>query len=278
MPTQEINQLQSQAEHLYQKLIDYAPSIGSAIAVLVIGLWLVKRIAKVFGKALQVNKVDPTLIPFLTNLLSWSLKVLVVLTAGTMAKISTTPFVAILGAAGLAVGLALQGSLSNFAGGVLIMLFRPFRVGDVIEAQGQLGTVKEIQIFTTVLFSPQNERVVIPNGVLSNGILRNYSIEPYRRVDTTVGIAYGADLKKAKEVLAKMLKELPDVLEEPAPLVAVAELGDSSVNIAVRGYCEAAKYWDAYFAIVENTKLTLDEAGISIPFPQRDVHLFEVKK
>jgi small conductance mechanosensitive channel len=192
-----------------------------------------------------------------------------------MVGIQTTSFVAVIGAAGLAVGLALQGSLSNFAGGVLILIFRPFRVGDVIQAQGEIGAVKEIQIFVTVLTNGQNRRVIIPNGPLANGNIINLTAEPYVRVDTTVGISYDADMKKARELLMDMAKNVPGVLAEPPPTVAVTELGDSSVNLVVRPYCAPADYWNVHFALVEATKNTLDSAGIAIPFPQRDVHLLK---
>jgi small conductance mechanosensitive channel len=194
-----------------------------------------------------------------------------------MVGIQTTSFVAVLGAAGLAIGLALQGSLSNFAGGVLILIFRPYRVGDLIQAQGELGVVQEIQIFTTILLNPQNRRVIIPNGSIANGNIVNLSAEDSVRVDTTVGISYDADMKQAREVLMAAIIKIDGVLSDPAPTVAVSELGDSSVNLVVRPYCQPTDYWKVHFAVVEASKNALDAAGISIPFPQRDVHLLQQK-
>jgi small conductance mechanosensitive channel len=191
-----------------------------------------------------------------------------------MVGIATTSFVAVLGAAGLAIGLALQGSLANFAGGVLILIFKPYTVGDLIEAQGHLGVVKEVQIFNTILLTPNNKRVIIPNGALSNGSTVNYSAEGDLRVDLTIGIAYESDIPKAKEVLVKMMQENPKVLDDPAPMAAVAELADSSVNLAVRPWCTTADYWGVYFETTEQAKRVLESNGIRIPFPQRDVHLY----
>jgi len=171
----------------------------------------------------------------------------------------------------------LQGSLANFAGGVLILMFRPFKVGDVIEAQGEIGSVKEIQIFTTTLTNGQNRRIIIPNGALSNGNIRNYTSETHVRVDTVVGVSYSADLDKTKAVLFEMVKQIPGVLTEPAPVVAVNELADSSVNLVVRPFAKPADYWDVHFATMEGAKKALDAAGIAIPFPQRDVHLYQMK-
>jgi small conductance mechanosensitive channel len=194
-----------------------------------------------------------------------------------MVGIATTSFVAILGAAGLAIGLALQGSLANFAGGVLILLFKPFKVGDYIEAQGYSGTVNEIQIFNTILKSLDNKTIIIPNGNLSNDCITNYSTEPLRRVDFVFGIGYEDDIKKAKEVLLTIIKSDSRVLKEPEPFVSIGELGDSSVNFTVRVWCNKEAYWDVYFDMFEKVKLEFDKQGISIPFPQRDVHLYQTK-
>ena len=262
-------------DQLLTLAIEYAPKVALALLTLVVGLWVVSAVIRLFSKALSMRKVDATLVPFLTNLLGWLLKVVLFISVAAIVGIETTSFVAVLGAAGLAVGLALQGSLGNFAGGVLILVFRPYKVGDLIKAQGELGVVQEIQIFTTILLSPENRRVIIPNGALSNGTVINFSTEGAVRVDTTVGISYGADMKKAKEVLVEMVKAVPGVLSEPAPVVAVSELADSSVNLVVRPYCDPKDYWSVYFATVEGSKRALDEAGITIPFPQRDVHLYQ---
>ncbi len=199
---------------------------------------------------------------------------MLLISVASMIGVATTSFVAILGAAGLAGGLALQGSLANFAGGVLILIFKPYGVGDLIEAQGHLGVVKEVQIFNTILRTPANKRVIIPNGSLSNGSVVNYSAEGTLRVDLTIGISYASDVPRAKEVLVQMKKENPQVLDDQAPMAAVSEHADSSVNLAVRPRCTVADYWEVYFEITEQAKQVLEANGISIPFPQRDVHLY----
>jgi small conductance mechanosensitive channel len=218
--------------------------------------------------------VDDTLQKFLGNLFGWTLKILVIITAISQLGVETTSFIAILGAAGLAVGLALQGSLANFAGGALIMIFKPFKVGDLIEAQGELGVVKEIQIFVTKLTSPQNKLIIIPNGILSNGNIINYTEEGKLRVDLTFGVGYNEDIKKTKEVLMQVLLDNPKVLKDPAPTVNVSELADSSVNFAVRPWATPENYWDVYFGITEAGKLALDKAGIEIPYP----HHVEIRR
>jgi len=190
-----------------------------------------------------------------------------------MVGIETTSFVAILGAAGLAVGLALQGTLSNFAGGILLLLFRPYKVGDLVETQGRLGEVREIQIFTTILATPDNKMAIIPNGPIMNGEIVNYTALGKIRVDLVMGISYGADIRKAKEVLLQVMNAHPKVLKDPAPFVGVSELGDSAVNLAVRPHADPADYWDVYFDIYEQGKIALDDHNIEIPFPQVDVHM-----
>jgi len=272
-----LESLKAHQETLINLAVAYVPQVLLALLTLVVGLWLIGVFTRLLRKTLDKRGVDPTLTPFLMTLLSWGLKALLIISVASMVGVQTTSFIAVLGAAGLAVGLALQGSLANLAGGVLILIFRPYKVGDLIEAQGELGVVKEIQIFTTTLLSPQNRRVIIPNGAMSNGTIKNLSAEGVVRVDTTVGISYGADMKRAKEVLLEMVKQVPKVLEEPAPIVAVSELGDSSVNLAVRPFCDPTDFWDVYFATVEGSKQALDAAGISIPFPQHDVHLYQAK-
>jgi small conductance mechanosensitive channel len=240
-----------------------------AILLLIIGMWLVKKTVKITQKIMASRGLDTTLQKFLGNLLSWILKVLVIITALSQLGVETTSFIAILGAAGLAVGLALQGALANFAGGALIMIFKPFKVGDLIEGQGELGVVKEIEIFVTKLISPGNKLVIIPNGTLSNGNIINYTEEGKLRVDLTIGVGYDEDIKKTKEVLTQIMLDNSLVLEDPAPSVNVSELADSSVNFAVRPWCIPENYWDVYFGITEAAKLALDEAGIEIPYPHR---------
>lgn len=201
----------------------------------------------------------------------------VVLAALAQLGIQTTSFIAIIGAAGLAVGLALQGSLSNFAAGVMLIIFRPFKVGDFIEAAGVSGSVEEIMIFSTKLKSPDNKQLYVPNGSIISGTITNYSAKDQRRVDLVFGCGYGDDIKKAKALLEAIVKENPLVLDDPAPTIGVLELGDSSVNFAVRPWVATPDYWDVYFQITEEVKQRFDEAGISIPFPQRDVHLIQNK-
>jgi small conductance mechanosensitive channel len=256
------------------KLIDYALKIIFAIIILIIGLWLAKKIVKVSQKLMAKRGIDETLQQFLGDLMSWALKILVFITAISQVGVETTSFVAVLGAAGLAVGLALQGSLANFAGGALIMIFKPFKVGDLIEAQGEIGVVKEIQIFVTKLISPGNKLLIVPNGTLSNGNIKNYTELGMLRVDLTFGVSYDADIKKTKEVLMKVLTDNEKVLKDPAPAVLVSELADSSVNFAVRPWATPADYWDVHFSTIEATKYALDKAGIEIPYP----HQVEIRK
>lgn len=266
----------------YQKYTDlalgfigkYAVNVVVAILILIIGLWLSKKLIKISRKLMAKQGVDETLQRFLGDLLGWTLKILVFITAISQVGVETTSFIAILGAAGLAVGLALQGSLANFAGGALIMIFKPFKVGDLIEAQGEIGVVKEIQIFVTKIISPGNKLVIIPNGTLSNGNIKNYTEEGKLRVDLTFGIGYGEDIKQAKEVFMNVIKSNPNVLNEPAPSVNVSELADSSVNFAVRPWTTPDKYWDVYYSVTEEVKLALDKAGIEIPYP----HHVEIRK
>ena len=259
-------------EKIIEMLMMYLPRLASAIITLIVGLWIIGVVVKLTRKGMEKSNLDQTLVPFLCNLISWGLKALLLISAASMVGIATTSFIAVLGAAGLAIGLALQGSLANFAGGVLILIFKPYAVGDLIEAQGHLGVVKEVQIFNTILLTPNNKRVIIPNGALSNGSTVNYSSEGTLRVDLTIGIAYESDVSKAKEVLVQMMKENPLVLDDPLPIVAVVELADSSVNLAVRPWSTTANYWEVYFETTEHAKQVLEANGISIPFPQRDVH------
>ncbi len=258
----------------YNLIVEFAPKILAAILIWIVGSWIIKMIIRVLRKTLNKGGYDESLKKFLLNLVSWILKViLIVVILGTVG-IETTSFAAILAAAGLAIGMALQGSLGNFAGGVLIMIFRPFKIGDLIEAQGELGVVKEIEIFTTKLNSPTNKEVIIPNGALSNGNIINYSSEGILRVDLTFGVSYDADIKQTKDVLMNVLTSNPKVLKDPAPTVNVSELADSSVNFAVRPWSTVADYWDVYFETHENVKIELDKAGIEIPFP----HQVEIQK
>ncbi|MCG8308698.1 MAG: mechanosensitive ion channel [Cytophagales bacterium] len=273
----DVSTTQTYIEKIYDMVIAYAPKFLLAVIVLFIGLRIIKFITRLAGKGLKKREVDPTLAPFAVNLLDWGLKIMLVISVAAMLGVETTSFIAVLGAMGLAVGLALQGTLSNFAGGVLIMVFKPYRVEDLIEAQGQIGTVKEIQIFNTILASPQNKMIIIPNGAIMNGEIINYTILGKIRVDLTVGISYEADIEEAKQVLTLEMANHPLVLGDPAPFVGVSALADSSVNLAVRPYCEPKDYWTVYFDILEGSKLALDKNNITIPFPQVDVHMKNTK-
>lgn len=258
----------------YELIIDFGPKVLAAIAIWIIGSWAIKTIRKVVGKTMDKQDFDVSLKKFLLNLLNWILKiVLIIIILGTVG-IETTSFAALLAAAGLAIGLALQGSLGNFAGGVLIMIFKPIKIGDLIEAQGELGVVKEIEIFTTKLTGLSNREIIIPNGSLSNGTIINYSAEGTRRVDLVFGVGYDSDIKKTKEVLMNVLTSHPKVLQDPAPTVNVSELADSSINFAVRPWSTSDDYWDVYFGITEDVKEALDASGIEIPYP----HVVEIKK
>ncbi|NVJ88015.1 MAG: mechanosensitive ion channel [Flavobacteriaceae bacterium] len=256
-------------ETLLSKLLEYAPSVITALLILIVGLYIIKLVIRSAKKIMTKKNVDITLQKFLVNLGGWVLKILLFITVISQLGIATTSFAAIIAAAGLAVGLALQGSLSNFAGGVLIMIFRPFKIGDLIEAQGEIGSVKEIEIFTTKLIGLSNKEIIIPNGSLSNGNIVNYTTQGTRRVDLVIGVSYDADIKQTKEVLMNILTSNDKVLLDPKPSVTVLELADSSVNFAVRPWCKTEHYWDVYFETTENVKLELDKAGIEIPYPHR---------
>ena len=258
----------------YELVMTFGPKLIAAILIWVFGSWAVKIILKGLTKTMGKRDYDLSLKKFLTNLIRWGLKiVLIIVVLGTVG-IETTSFAALLASVGLAIGLALQGSLGNFAGGVLIMIFKPFKIGDLIEAQGQMGVVKEIEIFTTKLTGLSNKEIIIPNGSLSNGNIVNYTTEGTRRVDLVFGVGYDSDIKKTKEALLKVLTSHPKVLNEPAPSVNLLELADSSINFAVRPWCEAADYWTVYFEVTEQTKEALDAAGIEIPYP----HQVEIRK
>lgn len=255
-------------------IITYGPKLIGAILIFIIGSWVVNKIIGVSRNAMSKSKYDESLQRFLLNLSSWALKIFLIIIVISTLGVDVTTFAALIAAAGLAVGLALQGSLSNFAGGVLIMIFRPYKIGDLVEAQGVLGVVKEIEIFTTKLITPQNKLAIVPNGAMANGNIVNYTAEGKIRVDVEIGVDYGEDIKKTKEVLMSVLTANEKVLQEPAPSVNVSELADSSINFAIRPYAKPEHYWDVYFSTVEDCKIALDKAGIEIPFP----HLQILKK
>jgi len=265
-------------EQAQSLVFEYGLNLVYALVTLIVGFWIINAFVRFFKRTMKKQNVDPSLIPFTSSLANVVLKAMLLISVASMVGIQTTSFVAVLGAAGLAVGLALQGSLSNFAGGVLILLFKPFKVGDVIEAQGFLGIVKGIQIFNTVLNTFDNKRIIIPNGAISGGPITNFTAEDIRRVDMEFGIGYGDDIKKAKKVLSDLIAAETRILHEPAePFLALKELGESSVNFVIRVWAKAEDYWGIYFDMQENVKLTFDKEGISIPFPQRDVHLYQEK-
>lgn len=272
LPTQQMQVYMSTAIEL---IMGYAPKLILAFVVLFVGLWLINRIVTLMSSAMQRSDTEPTLAKFLTSLVSIGLKALLLISVASMIGIETTSFIAILGAAGLAIGLALQGSLANFAGGVLVLMFKPYKVGDYIEAQGVSGTVAEIQIFNTIIKTSDNIVVIVPNGSLSNGIITNYSRENTRRVDMVFGIGYDDDIGRAKDILNRLIAEDSRALSDPAHLVVVSELADSSVNITVRIWANASDSSDLRWDFLEKVKLTFDREGISIPYPQSDVHVHQ---
>lgn len=262
-------------ESLYSLLITFGQKLIVAIIILLVGLWITSVLTKAFSKFLDKRDVDASLKPFLRGLFNALLKVAVFLSVLGTLGIEMTSFIAILGAAGLAVGMALSGTLQNFAGGVMILILKPFKIGDFIDAQGHTGTVNEISIFHTIMKTPDNKTIIIPNGPLSNGSLTNYSTEPKRRVDWTFGIGYGDDVDKARDVMMKIIKEDSRIDSDPAPFVKVSALADSSVNFAVRVWLNAADYWDVYFDMNERIYKEFPKANLNIPFPQMDVHLIK---
>lgn len=255
--------------------IEYAPKVLLAIVTLIIGWWVINMIVRLIGRGISRSNMDDSLQPFLKTIVGVILKLMLFISVAEMVGVETTSFVAVVGAAGLAIGLALQGSLSNFAGGMLILTFKPFRVGDLVDIQGEIGHVKEIQIFNTILHSPQDKTVILPNGMVSNGVIVNLTKKGRLRVDLTVGIAYDEDIRKAREAIMNVMMNDELVLKDPAPSVHVSELADSSVNLAVRPYATPENYWAVYFGTLEKSKQALDAAGITIPFPQRDVHMIK---
>lgn len=245
-------------------LVDYSPKLISAFLILFIGLYAIRLINRIIRKIMIQRNLDPTLTKFLADILLWALRILLFVTFISKLGIETSSFVAILGAMGLAVGLSLQGSLSNFAGGMLIIVFKPFKVGDTIEAQGIVATVEEIQIFVTKMITGNNQTVFVPNGALSNGNIINYSMKGERKADLTFSVSYDSDIKKAKEVLLDVLLKNPKVLKNPAPEVFVKNLSASSVDFAVRPWAKNANYGAVFSETLENCKIALDEAGISV--------------
>ena len=260
-------------EKIYDLIMLNGPKLIGAILTLIIGLWIIKIIQKVIRKGFDIREMDPSLKGFLNSMIGILLKTMLIISVIGIMGVPMTSFIAILGAAGLAVGMALSGTLQNFAGGVMILIFKPFKVGDYIEAQGHAGSVNEIQIFNTVLKTPDNKTIIIPNGGLSTSSMINYSAEPKRRVDFVFGIAYGDDVDKARKVLLKLINGDDRILKDPAPFIAVSELANSSVNLVVRVWADAVNYWGIFFDMQEDVYKTFAKAGINIPFPQMDVHI-----
>jgi small conductance mechanosensitive channel len=262
----------------FEALVDGASQFGlqiiAAIVVFIIGRWLARRITNLMERGLARAGTDSTLIGFFSNIIYFGLLIMVVIAAVGQLGVQTTSFIAVLGAAGLAVGLALQGSLANFAAGVLMIIFRPFKAGDFIEAAGTAGVVEEIQLFTTKMRTPDNKTIIIPNAQITSGTITNYSARDTRRLDLVFGVSYADDLDKVKRVIKEVLAEESRLLEDPAPTIGLLSLGDSSVDFAVRPWVRSSEYWPVFFDLQEAMKKRFDKEGISIPFPQRDVHLF----
>lgn len=251
----------------------YGPGIVAAIITLIAGLWIIGIITRAFGREMEKKNMDPSLRPFLKSMLSAVLKVMLFISVIGMIGVQATSFVAVLGAAGLAVGLALQGTLQNFAGGVIILLLKPFKVGDWVDAAGYAGTINSIQIFNTYLKTPDNKTIIIPNGQLANSSMTNYSTEARRRVDWTFGVGYGDSTEKTRETLMSLINADERILKDPEPFIAVSELGDSSVNFVVRVWVESGDYWGVFFDMNENVYNKFNDVGLNIPYPQMDVHL-----
>ncbi len=266
---------------LTTKLIDLSVSLGSklviALIVFFIGRWLIKKINRLVVRIMEKRQVEASLFSFTRSLVSITLNFIFVIVLIGILGIETSSFIALFASAGVAVGMALSGTLQNFAGGVMILLFKPFKVGDFIEAQGQSGTVKEIQIFNTIMTTADNKVIIIPNGGLSTGIMKNYSKEATRRVDWEFGISYGESYDKAREIIVRLLENDNRVLKDPAYFIALTSLGESSVNIVVRAWVNASDYWGVFFDMNEKVYKTFAEEKLNIPFPQMDVHLYNEK-
>lgn len=283
MATEEINNLSEYWDKFIAVTVEYAPKVVSAlisaVLILFLGLWVIRIINRLVRKIFEKRDVDLSLRTFLGNLINWSLKIMLFIIVVSQLGVQTSSFVAIIGAAGLAIGLALQGSLSNFAGGVLILTLKPFKVGDYISSSsGVSGTVKYIDIFNTKLHTPQNQLVVVPNGELSNSSITNFTELGTRRTWFDIGVSYNADLRKSKDILMDVISKNEFAMDEPAPQVVVTALGDSSVNLSVRVTTTTENFWTMNEQLIIDCKAALDAAGIEIPFPQRDVHFYDMSK
>jgi small conductance mechanosensitive channel len=262
-------------KNLQPLVIAYTGKAFAALLIFLIGKWIARKITNVLIRLMKVRSVDLTLITFLEGILYYALLVTVIIAAAGQLGIKTTSFLAVLGAASLAIGLALKDSLANFSSGIMLILFRPFKVGDFVIIGGESGTVEAISVFSTILNTGDNQKKIIPNGAISNATITNITANPTRRVDLVVGIGYDDDIRKAKATLEEIMAADSRILTNPAPLVAVSALGASSVDLVVRPWVKTEDYWKVYFSLNEKIKLTFDEKGISFPYPQQDVHLFQ---
>jgi small conductance mechanosensitive channel len=260
-------------DSIKEMALQYAPDVLLAILTLIIGLWIISMVTRLFQKFLEKREVDQTVQPVLKTLVSWSLKILLFISVAGIFGVETTSFVAAIGALAFAVGMALQGSLGHFASGILLLVLKPYKVGDVVEISGVTGVVHSIEVFNTLLTTFDNQRVVIPNGVVTSGIIRNINTLEDRRIDMTFGISYEDDIDKAKQIIKETIDQYDTVLEDRPVQIFVSSLGDSSVNIAARPWAKAEHYFDIYWGCQEQIKKNFDKAGISIPYPQMDVHM-----
>ncbi len=260
-------------DKLTEILTAYAPKVAGAILTLIIGFWVIKRLSKVTSNLLEKKKIDETVRPFLVSITDTGLKIMLLLAVASMFGINVTSFIAIFTALAFAIGMALQGSLGHFASGVLLLLFKPYRVGDLVTINDKTGVVEAVQIFNTLLRTPDNKRIIIPNGVVTSGTITNISGQGTIRVDMSFGIGYNDDIDKARSIIKEVADKSDLILKDPPIDIFVQELADSSVNFAVRPWCKSEHFWDVYFYMHENIKKAFDQQGVSIPFPQMDVHL-----
>jgi small conductance mechanosensitive channel len=273
----DLKNLSAYTDEAIKLALAYGPKLVLAILTLIVGLWVIKWFSKGMIKVMDSRRLDPSLKPFFSSLISITLKILLAISVMGMIGIEMTSFIALLGAAGLAFGMALSGTLQNFAGGVVLLVFKPFKVGDFVEAAGYSGTVSEIRIFNTILKTPDNKTIIIPNNAIAGSSMVNYTTEATRRVDFVFGISYQDDIDLTKSILNRLIERDERIHKDPAPFIGLTEMADSSVNLVVRVWADTPNYWPIYFDMMEEVKKTFDAEGISIPFPQRDVHLYNQK-
>lgn len=273
----ELSQNLAADEKILSMVFDFSIKLATGLVILVVGFWLANRVTKLLLRLMKKREVDETLRPFVRTFVNITLKTMVLVIVISTLGVAMTSIIAVLGSIGLAIGLALQGSLSNVAGGVMLLLLKPFKKGDFIKVQGETGTVEEISIHSTKLRTIDNKIVFVPNGPLASGTITNITHEPTRRVDMSFGISYGDDFYRAQESLKKIVRDCPLALKDPEPIIRLEALADSSVNIAVRVWTETENYWEVFFYLNETVKATFDREDITIPFPQRDVYLHPVQ-